>query len=138
MARWLKGYDGEKILLSGVLSKVVFDKQETNFLIKLATDDDDGLIQNIAVGVAVRNVPARRVTCFHRTIPHTNYTAFYRRLSSKQIMLIGSGNHEGRGNKKYSVLWADGSNSTIDLDKTSNGAEFLPTPKRLNEEGRAV
>jgi hypothetical protein len=144
MARWLKGPKDEKILLSGVLAKRVFSAQEEQFLIKLASAQDEDRIQNIAVGVAVAPrpgaaaTPARTVTCFHCTIPRTNFTAFYRRLSTFQIVLIGVGEHRGTTNKKYAVDWADGSSVAIDLDKTGTGADFLSEPKRLDEEGRLV
>lgn len=137
MPRWLKGRGGEKILLSGVLQNRVFDDQEQAFLIKLATTAaDDGLIKNVKIGVAVGQTPARTITCFHTTIPRTNFTAFYRRLSRSQILLIGVGEHKGATNTKYQVDWADGSAVEINLKEKSTGADFLSDPKRLGEDGR--
>ncbi len=137
MPRWLKGANSEKVLLSGVLQNRVFDDQELAFLIKLATKTtDDGKIENVKIGVGVGKIPARTVTCMHCTIPRTNFTAFYRRLGSTSILLIGVGEHKGTTNTKYKVDWADGSEVEINLKEKSTGADFLSDPKRLGDDGR--
>jgi len=135
MSNWLKGEGEARVYLAGVLVKLTFTDQEKAFLLKLATDDDKGGIQNIKVGAGVDGAAAPAVTCFHRTIPRTNYAAFYRRLNKHDIILIGSGSHTS-SNTKYAVQWANGSSANIDLDKTSTGVDFLAAPKTLDGEGR--
>ncbi|HEY6337250.1 MAG TPA: hypothetical protein VIW68_02030 [Candidatus Sulfotelmatobacter sp.] len=145
MSNWLKGTNGEKAYLAGVLCNTQFTQQEKQFILKLCTEAaDDGFIQNVKVGQGVNGVAAASITCFHKTIPRANFTAFYRRLSEKQLVLIGSGSHT-HSNTHYDVTWADGTHTTnLDLGKTSTGADLLKvegkelntSPKLLDAQGR--
>lgn len=143
MGVWLKSPTDNKtkIYLSGALARLDFDQEDTNFFLELAVKPhDDGKLENVQIAKAVEAnkdkkmpaVSARTVTCFHGTKPRSNIAAFYRRLSSTQIMLIGYGEHIGKDNLNYRVQWADGSTSTIYLKlKAKNGVEIMPYPKRL-------
>jgi hypothetical protein len=134
MSNWLKGDGAARAYMAGVLVTLVFSAQEKAFLLKIASDQDDGLIQNVKVGQGVGNNPAPTITCFHQTIPRTNYTAFYRRLNSHDIILIGSGNHTS-SNTKYFVQWADGTTGSLDLKQIGTGADLLAAPKTLGPTG---
>jgi hypothetical protein len=134
MSNWLKGDGPARAYLAGVLVNLKFTDQEKAFILKLATDTDDGLIQNVKVGVGVDNKPAPTITCYHQTIPRTNYTAFYRRLNSHDIILIGSGNHTS-SNTKYFVQWADGASGNLDLKQIGTGADLIANPKALGATG---
>ncbi|VTR96869.1 Uncharacterized protein OS=Thalassospira permensis NBRC 106175 GN=SMB34_12540 PE=4 SV=1 [Gemmata massiliana] len=145
MSNWLKGPNGERVYLAGTLVKRDFDTQEKEFLLKLAlTPKDDGMIKNIKIGEDVapnkeKNIPATKakaLTCFHQTIPRANFTAFYRRLNSTEIILIGEGEHT-TDNQHYEVDWADGTKTSIFLKKkaTTGADEYLATPKQLSETG---
>ena len=136
MSNWLKGDGSARVYLAGVLVKLVFSPQEKKYLLKLALDDDDGLIQNIKVGNGVDGKPAPTISCFHGTIKKTNYSAFYRRLNSHDIILIGSGNHTS-SNTKYFVQWADGTvSANFDLKQIGAGPDLLAAPKTLDNTGK--
>lgn len=85
---------------------------------------DDGPIKNIKTS----HHPIKRLTCLHRTRPRANFSVFYRRIDGTHIKVIGYGKHSGTTDKKYKVDWADGSTSTIDLDKKAakTNPQFTP------------
>jgi hypothetical protein len=134
MSNWLKGEGGARVYLAGVLVSLVYSTQEKAFLLSTALGNDDGAISNVKTGVGIDGKAAPTVTCWHKTVPRTNFTAFYRRLNIHDIILIGSGQHTS-SNTKYSVQWANGTNGNLDLNKTGTGAELITDPKRLNALG---
>lgn len=147
-SNWMKRGNA-RVYLAGKLTTFDYDTHETTFLFDLALKHkDDGMIKNIALGKAIEVIDkesgkknlvlAPTITCYHDTIPRTNYTAFYRRLNKTEIILIGSGSHIGKDNKHYFVQWADGSETSDlfldDQKKVSN--ELIKDPKRLDETGK--
>ena len=136
MSNWLTGDGTARAYLAGILVNLVFSEQEKVFILKLALDNDDGLIKNVKISDGVDGKPGATMTCFHSTIKKTNYSAFYRRLNSHDIILVGSGNHTS-SNTKYFVQWADGTvSANFNLGQIGTGADLLAAPKTLDATGR--
>jgi hypothetical protein len=52
----------------------------------------------------------------HHTVPRVNFSIWYiRNVSGVQITVYGLGRHIGTTNKKYDVIWYDGSSITVNL-----------------------
>jgi hypothetical protein len=94
---------GLTFVLAGELARVTYKKEEKSFFqtVLYATD---GSLETIWAGRAA----------YHRTKPRQNFTVVYTRDSEGNITIIGTGNHVGGDNDKYSITFDTGRVSTCE------------------------
>ncbi len=93
-------FEGKKVVLGGVLSGVVFDKAETNYINSLLTAANDGNAESIWNGRSAH----------HSTQPRSNFTVVYTRSNTGDLLVIGYGSH-GKSNKEYKIFFDTGGSS---------------------------
>jgi hypothetical protein len=92
---------GLKYKLMGELASKTYDKSEVGFF-DTVLYGSDGPVESIWNG---------RSAC-HRTRPRQNFTVIYVRTSDGGIEIIGTGNHVGSNNNKYTISFDTGATVT--------------------------